>query len=202
MSNPEPAWSLGNEEEFVLEDDATFGLGHLEGVEELPPYDAGAPPAPANEVAPPPEHEDAFGLSVPLVSDLVTHARSDVRITEQPVPRITIHASCDRPEIADIVSGIAADRRLARAEISVESGGLDAAITVAMTMGASLTPANVLRAKASVAATVLTSSASSKAVRHAVGAGLGEGGVLVITCIRRRRRPRDTSDRHFFTESE
>jgi pilus assembly protein CpaE len=128
MSNPNPAWSLGNEEEFVLEDDDTFGLGHLEGVEELPPFEADAPPAPANEVAPPPEHEDPLGLSVPLVSDLATHMRSDVRITEQPVPRVTIHASCDRPEISDIISGIAADRRLARAEISVESGGLDTAI--------------------------------------------------------------------------
>src|SRR5688572_7901785 len=111
MSNPDPAWSLGNEEEFVLEEDDTFGLGHIEGVEELPPFDAdAAPPAPANETEPTLEAEDPFGLTVPPVHDVIQHARGDVRITEQPVPRITIHAACDRPEIADIVSGIAADR--------------------------------------------------------------------------------------------
>jgi len=128
MSNPDPAWSLGNEEEFVLEEDDTFGLGDLEGVEELPPFDAdAAAPTPANETEPALEPEDPFGLTVPPISELAL-PRGDVRITEQPVPRITIHAACDRPEIADIVSGIAADRRLARAEISVESGGIDAAI--------------------------------------------------------------------------
>jgi pilus assembly protein CpaE len=57
------------------------------------------------------------------------YTREESRTTEQPVPRITIHASCDRHEIADLVSGITADRRMARAEISVESGGIDAAVT-------------------------------------------------------------------------
>jgi pilus assembly protein CpaE len=128
MSNPDPAWSLGNEEEFVLEEDDTFGLGDLEGVAELPPFDAGATPLPANETAADLGAEDPFGLTVPPVTDAVTHTRGEVRITEQPVPRITIHASCDRPEIADIVSGISADRRLGRAEISVDSGGIDGAI--------------------------------------------------------------------------
>src|SRR5690606_35905354 len=54
--------------------------------------------------------------------------REEGRITEQPVPRITIHASCDRHEVADLISGIAVDRRMARAEISVEPGGIEAAI--------------------------------------------------------------------------
>ena len=127
MSNPDPAWSLGNEEEFVLEEDDTFGLGHLEGVGELPPFEAATPP-PANETTPDIGAEDGFSLTAAPVMDLIAHTRGDVRITEQPVPRITIHASCERPEIADIVSGISADRRLARAEISVESGGIDTAI--------------------------------------------------------------------------
>ena len=113
MSNPDPAWSLGNEEEFVLEEDDTFGLGDLEGVDELPPFDA--PSAPAND-EPAALEEDPFGLGIQApVSEVALQPRGgDVRVTEQPVPRITIHASCDRPEIADIVSGIAADRRMAR----------------------------------------------------------------------------------------
>ncbi len=128
MSNPDPAWSLDNPEDFVLEEDETFGMGELAGVDELPPFDAEAPaPPPASEQGPPLDVDDPFSLTVPP-ADAAPHARSEVRITEQPVPRITIHASCDRPEIADIISGISADRRLARAEISVEAGGIDSAI--------------------------------------------------------------------------
>src|SRR5262245_44212331 len=131
MSNPDPAWRLGDEDDFVLEEDDTFGVGDLE-VAELPPFDA-----PANETAAPAlEGEDPFGLTssaaataAPIMTPPPAVARDETRITEQPVPRITIHASCDRHEIADIIAGVAADRRLARAEISVESGGIQAAIT-------------------------------------------------------------------------
>jgi pilus assembly protein CpaE len=56
-------------------------------------------------------------------------AGGDARVTEQPVPRITIHACCDRPEVSDLVAGISADRRMARAEITVEPGGIEAAVT-------------------------------------------------------------------------
>lgn len=48
---------------------------------------------------------------------------------DQPVPRITIHASCDRSEVARAVSAAARDRRLAKATVTVELGGLPAAIT-------------------------------------------------------------------------
>lgn len=133
MSHPnsDPAWRLGDDEDFVLEDDETFGVGDLEGAE-LPPFDA-----PANESTPGSalEGEDPFGLApgaaatisvIPMPSAVT---REESRSTEQPVPRITIHAACDRPEIADVIAGVAADRRLARAEISVESGGIQAAIT-------------------------------------------------------------------------
>jgi pilus assembly protein CpaE len=131
MSNPDPAWSLGTDDEFVLEDDETFGMGDLEGAE-LPPFD-GEPPPPAANQSTPLEGDDPFGLTAPAVAPAhatPNYAREDdTRITEQPVPRITIHAACDRHEIADLVSGITADRRMARAEISVESGGIDAAVT-------------------------------------------------------------------------
>lgn len=46
MSNPDPAWSLGNDDDFVLEDDENFGVGDLEGGD-LPPFDDSALAAPA-----------------------------------------------------------------------------------------------------------------------------------------------------------
>src|SRR6185312_4547619 len=120
-----------NEDDFVLEEDTEFGLGEIEG--NLPPFDSEPATPAANESAP--AHalsgDDPFALTAPAHPAPQAHAvltRDDTRTTEQPVPRITIHASCDRPEIADIISAITADRRMARAEISVEPGGIDAAV--------------------------------------------------------------------------
>jgi pilus assembly protein CpaE len=133
MSNPDPAWSLGTDDDFVLEDDDTFGVGDLEGAD-LPPFDDGETPMPANETTHEHIADDSFGLTAPAT---IAHAapampimpREDTRTTEQPVPRITIHAACDRHEISDIISGVSADRRMARAEITVEHGGIESAIT-------------------------------------------------------------------------
>ncbi len=128
MSKPDPAWSLGTDDDFVLEDDENFGVGDLEGVE-LPPFD-GEPPPPANQTGGAAlEGDDPFGLAAPLPAPTPAAAWDDSRSTEQPVPRITIHACCDRHEVADLIAGIGADRRMARAEISVEPGGIEAAIT-------------------------------------------------------------------------
>ncbi len=44
-----------------------------------------------------------------------------------PVPRITIQAFCESPELAHSVQGAAADRRMARAHVKVSMGGLPAA---------------------------------------------------------------------------
>ncbi len=122
MSNPEPAWNLNKDEEFVLEEDENFGKGDLEGGD-LPPFDIEEPISPANEQ---PLAEAPYAPA-PLIAPAQTY-REDARTTEQPVPRITIHASCDRLEVSDMIASIAADRRMARAEITVESGGVDAAI--------------------------------------------------------------------------
>ncbi|MGY6531618.1 AAA family ATPase [Glycocaulis sp.] len=46
----------------------------------------------------------------------------------QPVPRITIHAFCERPETGALIHNAGADRRLARAHVTVELGGLAGAI--------------------------------------------------------------------------
>ena len=45
----------------------------------------------------------------------------------RPIPRITIQAFCDTPEIAGIVETSATDRRMARAHVKVHTGGLAAA---------------------------------------------------------------------------
>lgn len=127
--NPDPSWRLPDEEDFVLEDDENFGVGDL-ATAELPPFDAAEYPEPANTPGSIPalEGEDPFGLGAPAVATSAIPTRDVGRVTEQPVPRITIHAACDRHEIADIIAGVAADRRMVRAEISVETGGIDAAI--------------------------------------------------------------------------
>lgn len=54
--------------------------------------------------------------------------RPDVHVLNQPVPPITVYASWDRPEMAELLTGLAGDRRLARAQFSIERGGLDGAI--------------------------------------------------------------------------
>ncbi len=124
--NPEPDWNLDDEAEFVLEEDASFGAGELA---EPPPFELNVPP-PANEREPLSLGASmaALPLAMPPMAPMAEFAREGVAITEQPVPRITIHASCDRIDIERLVTGAAGDRRLARAEISVDSGGIDAAV--------------------------------------------------------------------------
>lgn len=46
----------------------------------------------------------------------------------QPVPRISIHAFCERPETGALVHRAGEDRRLAKAHLTVELGGLSGAI--------------------------------------------------------------------------
>lgn len=43
---------------------------------------------------------------------------------EHPIPRITIAAYCDRPEVASLLMSIGKDRRLAKATMTVETGGV------------------------------------------------------------------------------
>jgi pilus assembly protein CpaE len=128
MSNPDPAWSLGTDDDFVLEEDETFATGGIDHGG-LPPFDAETPAL--EEADPSLDGGDPFHLA-PLPAQAAPVApllsREDTRVTEQPVPRITIHAACDRPEVSDMIAGISADRRMARAEITVEPGGIEAAI--------------------------------------------------------------------------
>ena len=48
--------------------------------------------------------------------------------TDQPVPRIAIQAFCERPETAKLIQRSAGDRRLAKAQVTVNMGGLPTAI--------------------------------------------------------------------------
>src|SRR5215210_644567 len=48
---------------------------------------------------------------------------ADVR----PVPRISIQAFCDSPDLVAVVEAAAADRRMSRAHVKVHSGGIVAA---------------------------------------------------------------------------
>jgi pilus assembly protein CpaE len=60
--------------------------------------------------------------SVPAAEEAPVRA-SDTR----PIPRITIQAFCDSPEIAGIIETAATDRRMARAHVKVHTGGISAA---------------------------------------------------------------------------
>jgi pilus assembly protein CpaE len=52
----------------------------------------------------------------------------DSDISDQPVPRISVAAFCERPETGALIHNAANDRRLAKAHVNVELGGLPAAI--------------------------------------------------------------------------
>lgn len=52
----------------------------------------------------------------------------DNDMSDQPVPRISVAAFCERPETGALIHNAANDRRLAKAHVSVELGGLPAAI--------------------------------------------------------------------------
>lgn len=116
-SHADLPWSVSDgEEDFILEDDESFGLGALEDEPEI------APPVADDDIIGDEEASDPFGLAAP------PPFADDSRVTEQPIPRITIYAACDRPEIARLIEGIASDRRMAKAELMVELGGIDAAL--------------------------------------------------------------------------
>ena len=77
MTNPDPAWSLGSDDDFVLEDDDTFGLGEIESGD-LPPFDHAETPDPANETTPPPhvEGEDESVRHDRACNDRARHGRN------------------------------------------------------------------------------------------------------------------------------
>jgi len=88
-------------------------------VRPAPPRPAPAAPAPRPVVAMNPADGGLYGE--------VGGDEDDVLIN-QPVPRIAIQAFCERPETGQLIHHAGADRRLSRAHLTVELGGLAAAI--------------------------------------------------------------------------
>ncbi|MGE0829940.1 MAG: AAA family ATPase [Hyphomonadaceae bacterium] len=120
----EDLWSVdsADEPQFILEEDDAFGLGDLEGADEAPPFDEIAALETAEAPPPLPDDMPDMGMEAaafPVANDLTT---------DQPLPRITIHAFCDRPEIARLIDQAAADRRLSKAQVKVEMGGVEAGL--------------------------------------------------------------------------
>jgi pilus assembly protein CpaE len=95
--------------EFALEDDPNFAAGSIE-----------EPPLAREE-----EDQPGWG-ALPAVEEAFETAG---RVGgDQPVPRITIQAFCDRPEVAKTIETAGRDRRLTKAILTVTPGGLDAAV--------------------------------------------------------------------------
>ncbi|MES1201762.1 MAG: AAA family ATPase [Pseudomonadota bacterium] len=110
MADPElETWKVPDVDDdraFSLEEDPTFGAGDLEG----------APPA-----------DDADPSWTTIAAEAFESAgRSG---GDQPIPRVTINAFCDRPDVATAIEAAAGDRRLAKAIVQVAAGGIEAALT-------------------------------------------------------------------------
>ena len=104
---PEPVKDASAE--FSLEDDPNFGTGSIEE----PPLAAQSDESPGWGALP--AVEEAFETAGRVGGD-------------QPVPRITIQAFCDRPEVSKVIETAGRDRRLTKAILTVTPGGIDAAV--------------------------------------------------------------------------
>ena len=74
------------------------------------------------------EYEDMHDEIAPVGASGAFYGEIDGEVPDQPVPRITVAAFCERPETGALVHNAANDRRLAKAHVTVELGGLPAAI--------------------------------------------------------------------------
>lgn len=77
--------------------------------------------------------EETLPLTTPLGAggmsgEIAAVSAPDESLLNQPVPRIAIHAFCESPETGRLVHHAAEDRRMARTHVTVELGGLSAAI--------------------------------------------------------------------------
>jgi len=89
---------------------------------------AGLPTA-ATSAPPPPEVPDEPVPAGPAANPIAEMlASAEAALGEHTVPRITIHAFCERPEMSELFQRAAADRRMERAKTVVHEGGLGAAV--------------------------------------------------------------------------
>ncbi len=75
-----------------------------------------------------PGSEEAGGLDVALPGEDMGSAEVMVSAEARPIPRISIEAFCENPATAEIMQIAAEDRRLAKAHVSVQMGGIEAAV--------------------------------------------------------------------------
>lgn len=114
------------------EDGDGFGDAFADGAErrqaEAPPRARRPAPDPFDDApaafAPEPFDPDIDGP----VGEVDVAGEEDEHLLTQPVPRITIHAFCESPETGQMIHRAGADRRLQKAHVTVELGGLAAAI--------------------------------------------------------------------------
>lgn len=127
---------LLGESEPAMEDDgphAGFGAGYEE-VEDDPFLDeagfdageAGAPVQPERQYYQPAEGDLEDMVAAAPVDTFYGEIDGDA--CDQPVPRISVGAFCERPETGALIHNASNDRRLAKAHVTVELGGLPAAI--------------------------------------------------------------------------
>lgn len=105
--------------------DAPFGASTSEAdpfLEEAG-FDDRPEPAPVH-----PDIEDVRDEVAALPGVDAMYGEIDDDFSDQPVPRITVGAFCERPETGALIHNAANDRRLAKAHVTVELGGLPAAI--------------------------------------------------------------------------
>lgn len=71
--------------------------------------------------------EPSMAVGSGLIGEVEPAGESELMLT-QPVPRIAIHAFCESPETGKLIHRSGNDRRLAKAHVTVELGGLASAI--------------------------------------------------------------------------
>lgn len=84
--------------------------------------------APSRPAIPETAFEDLRDEIASVAPGEALYGEVDSDVSDQPVPRISVAAFCERPETGALVHNAAGDRRLAKAHVNVELGGLPAAI--------------------------------------------------------------------------
>jgi len=126
-------------EAYSYDADELLEAADIEAADEREPYDPGMPEEDASLTGGAPtgpdtgfeEYGDFEGglQGEPEPSMLPDMSNFDNGApTDQPVPRIAIQAFCERPETAKLIQRSAGDRRLAKAQVTVNMGGLPTAI--------------------------------------------------------------------------
>ncbi|MHA6287505.1 AAA family ATPase [Maricaulis sp. CAU 1757] len=112
-------------EDIDLGDEADpFEVAEAEAEPECPETGARSPSAPVPHTMFENLEEEFSSLGT---SDAL-YGEVDSDVPDQPVPRITVAAFCERPETGSLIQNAAGDRRLSKAHVSIEMGGLPGAI--------------------------------------------------------------------------